>query len=280
MKELDVFARMRERVAEVDLRTVLFDDELRDWKNMCGEERDRRLARLCAVPLGSEDFTVVYSLYFRLKWLDAFKRCLPGSGAVVLEVGSGSSTNIPDALNFFDPASVYITVNMNKQLTEGLRRNTARLPVTVKIIEDDANHIRRYLSPDTVDAIVFEHSVNDVLQAILCESRGMDTTNGDWFDMLPEMIRIISGEYRNKTLARSVKAAFLSLVENCLAVLKPGGCLVMSHYMYQYDLDLGYDNALWENIIPTVRPWLRELSVGGEIPAEGFDPQWWLFYRK
>jgi predicted SAM-dependent methyltransferase len=198
----------------------------------------------------------------------------------VLEVGSGASTNIPCAMTVNDHTSKYITANMNKKLTQGLRNNTSNLPVKIKIIEDNADNIKNYLNADSVDAIVFEHSVNDVLQAILCENKGIDTTNNDWFEILPEMIKMISEDYVNRTLEHKTKTAFLSLINNCLSVLKPSGYLAMSHYMFQYDLDLGYNAELWENILPVIRPWLKELPIGKEVFVDEFDPQWWLFYQK
>ncbi|MCL2426706.1 MAG: hypothetical protein FWD05_10270, partial [Oscillospiraceae bacterium] len=217
---------------------------------------------------------------FRLKWLDAFKTCIPQNDATVLEVGSGSSVNIPNALTIFDKSATYITANMNKILTAEFRQNTASLPIGIKVIEDDANNILKHLASNSLDAVVFEHSVNDVIQAILCENKGIDTTNSDWFAILPEMIQIINAEYINQTLEQSVKNTFLSLLENCLSVLKPGGYIIMSHYMFQYDLDLGYDPVLWENILPVVRPWLSSLSTGKEVAVKPFAPQWWLFYQK
>jgi len=280
MKHLDVFETVQKRIEQTELKAVLLANELSEWNNMTDEAKTRRIRRLCTLPLCDEDFTVVYSLYFRLKWLDAFKGRIPQDGSVVLEVGSGSSVNIPNALSIFDPSSTYITANMNKKLTEGLRQNTASLPIAIDIIEDDANHILNHLAADSVDIIVFEHSVNDILQAILCESRGIDTTHSDWFEILPEMIQIIGAEYVGQTLEQSAKRAFLSLLENCLSVLKPNGYLVMSHYMFQYDLDLGYNPELWQNILPVIRPWLKELTVGEEVFADTFDPQWWLFYQK
>ena len=54
----------------------------------------------------------------------------------------------------------------------------------------------------------------------------------------------------------------------------------MSHYMFQYDLDLGYNPILWENILNVVRPWLTELTQTEEVMMSGFDPQWWVFLRK
>ena len=280
MKHLDCFENVKKRIEQADLEAVLFPNELNRWLKHTEEARNKKLQRICSVPLCDEDFSVGYSLYFRLKWLDVFKACTPQKGITILEVGSGSSTMIPEAMTINDANARYITANMNKKLTEGLRQNTAALPITIDIIEDDANNIKNHLAVNTVDAIVFEHSVNDILQAILCENNGIDTTNSDWFDILPEMIKMIGAEYVNQSLEQKVKSTFLSLINNCLAVLKPGGYLVMSHYMFQYDLDLGYHAELWQDMLPLVRPWLRELSVGKEVTFDGFDPQWWLFYQK
>jgi len=280
MKHLDNYKNVMELIRQNDLNSILFPWELKEWSNMPDEIKEQKIQRICSIPLCNEDFTVVYSVYFRIKWLDAFNKCLSCKEVTVLEVGSGSSVNIPNALTFFSKASRYITANMNKKLTEGLRQNTASLPIIIDIIEDDANNILNHLAPDSVDAIAFEHSVNDVLQAILCEKKGIDTTHSDWFDILPEMIKIIGNEYVNNTLEQSVKNEFLSLVRNCLSVLKPGGYIIMSHYMFQYDLDLGYNQELWQNMLHVIRPWLKELDIGKEASVDGFDSQWWLFYQK
>lgn len=280
MKQLDCFENVKRRIEQTDIKTVLFPTEINEWLNFTEEIKDRKLQRICSLPLCDEDFTVLYSLYFRLKWLDVLKTCTPLKGTTILEVGSGSSANIPNAMTVNDPTSTYITANMNKKLTEGLKRNTSSLPITINIIEDDANNIRNYFDTNTLDAIVFEHSVNDILQAILCEKNGIDTTNSDWFDILPEMIKMIGIEYVNQSLEQKVKDSFLSLIDNCLSVLKSNGYLVMSHYMFQYDLDLGYNDELWENMLLVVRPWLKELTIGKEVFFDGFDSQWWLFYQK
>jgi len=279
MKPRDQFDNAKWLVTQANAEAYLFPQEYADWVKMTEEERDTKLRLYCEFPLRFEDYSVVYTLYHRAQWLNAFGACGLPAGATVLEVGSGSTPNIPKALSFRDKSATYITANMNKELTQGLYRNTADLPVAIQAIEDDANHILRHLAPESVDAVVFEHSVNDVLQAILGESMGLDTTNGDWFELLPQMIVFIKEAYRDGTLEAKLKAPFLSLLQNCFAVLKPGGCFLMSHYMFQYDLDLGYDPDLWQDIIPVVRPWLAELP-GAEFTVDGFDPQWWLFYQK
>ena len=50
--------------------------------------------------------------------------------------------------------------------------------------------------------------------------------------------------------------------------------------MFQLDLDLGYPPALFEDIVPMVRPWAKELGDCQEIAIEGFDEQWWLFLQR
>ena len=280
MKHLDNYESVKEALTRNDLTSILLPWELKDWLNMPDEIKEQKIKRICSKPLCEEDFTVVCSVYFRLKWLDAFKKCLPCDEAAVLEVGSGSSVNIPNALTFFNKDSRYITANMNKKLTEELRRHTADLPIVIDVIEDDANNILNHLNPNSVDAIAFEHSVNDVIQTILCEKRGIDTAHSDWFEILPKMIQIINKEYADATLEQSVKNDFLSLIKNCLSVLKPGGYIIMSHYMFQYDLDLGYNQELWQDFLPVIRPWLKELDIGREVSVDGFDSQWWLFYQK
>ena len=280
MKNLDNFPTLKQKLNQANLNIILFPQELNEWQNFSKEEQDTKMQRICTLPICGEDFTAAYTLYFRLKWLDAFKTCTTQKSPAVLEVGAGSSTNIPNALTILDPTSKYVTANMNKKLTAEFKQNTAHLPISINVIEDDANNICKHFPPNSFDAIVFEHSVNDVLQAMLCEKAGMDTTHSDWWDILPDMIKLINAEYANQALEQSVKAEFLSLVENCLTVLKPGGYLIASHYMFQYDLDLGYNPELWQNILPQVRPWLKELTTATEEIIDEFDPQWWLFLKK
>jgi len=281
VKPLDCYEIMQKRMTQTsEVQSILFEQELIGWHSLSEEVRNDNLRRICTQPLTDKEFTEVYLWFRRIKWVDVLKACELPKGAVILEVASGSSTNIPEAMTVYDSTSKYVTANMNKRLTNELKKDTSFLPINIEIIEDDANNIGNHFDDGTFDAIFFEHSVNDVLQAIIAENTGIDTTNGDWFEQLPEMIRLISDSYTNDTLENKVKEAFLSLVTNCMSVLKPGGYMVMSHYMFQYDLDLGYNLTLWENILNVVRPWLTKLTQAKEVVTNGFDPQWWVFLRK
>jgi len=147
---------------------------------------------------------------------------------------------IPQMMARERPHSRYITANMNRILTERLRDKTKHLPVEVEVIEEDAVEIDQYLLLESMDIIAFQHAVNDVIQAILCDQEGVDTIYTDWMETLPKMISILQREVAQNTLEQHAKPAFLFLLEKLLRVLKKDGLMVMNHYMFQLDLDWGY----------------------------------------
>ena len=169
---------------------------------------------------------------------------------------------------------------MNQILMSRLREKTRNLPVEVVVIKEDAVEIDRHLPLESVDIIAFQHAVNDVIQAILCGQEGVDTVYVDWMDTLPKMISILQRETSQNTLEQHARPAFLHLLEKLFKVLKKDGWMVMSHYMFQLDLDWGYPPKLWEDFIPITREWIKELPGYIEVFFEGFDPRWWMFYRK
>jgi len=198
----------------------------------------------------------------------------------MLEIGAGASAILPKTLAAYNQGSRYITVNENRALTRAFRRKTRRLALRVDAIEGDAANAGELLPPESVDILAFEHSMNDILQAILMSQDGIDTAQAHWFQLLPAMIARMNEAYRGGEFEVALKAPFMALLHSCVAALKPGGLLALSHYMFQYDLNLGYDPWLWENMLPLVRPWLRELPGGREITLEGYDAQWWFFWEK
>jgi SAM-dependent methyltransferase len=225
-------------------------------------------------------FTAVYEAFFRARWAEALRAIHAGQELVLLEVASGDADMIPQMMARTRPHSRYITANMNRILTERLVQKTRDLPLEIEVIEEDAIKLEQHLPPESVDIIAFQHAVNDVIQAILCDQEGIDTISTDWMEMLPEMIRILQREIAQGTLAQHAKPVFLSLLENLLKVLKPGGMMVMSHNMYQLDLDWGYPPDLWDNMIPITREWIKDLPGVKEVAIAGFDPHWWMFYQK
>jgi hypothetical protein len=225
-------------------------------------------------------FTPVNEVFFRARWAEVLTAANAGKNLALLEIASGDADMIPQMMARVHPHSRYITANMNKILTERLQAKTRDLPVEVAVIEEDAAAIGRHLPAESIDIVAFQHAVNDVLQAILCDQEGVDTIDADWMETLPKMIQILQREISQNTLAQHVRPAFSSLLEKLLKVLKKDGLMVMNHYMFQLDLDWGYPPVLWEDLIPITREWIKTLPGCKEVFFEGFDPHWWMFLQK
>jgi hypothetical protein len=277
MIPLDQFEKWSKRLDELS-RQYLNEIEYLEYQSISNSEKLSQLKAILEKPIAR--FTVVNDVYFRAKWAEALRAAYRGNELILLEVASGDADMIPQMMAHTCPHSRYISANMNRILTEGLKIKTRGIPVEVIVIEEDAAKIDQYLPPESVDIVAFQHSVNDVIQAILCDQHGIDTVYTDWMDTLPKMIRILQQEIAQNTLEQHVKPAFLSLLDGLFKVLKTGGVMVMSHYMFQLDLDWGYPPYLWDNFIPITREWIRELPWSKEEFFNGFDPHWWIFYRK
>lgn len=277
MIALDSFEKWSPRLDE-NAGQVLRPDEYAAYQSLPQAERLSLLKALLEAPIAR--FTPVNEAFFRVRWAEALQAVQAGPRPTLLEIASGDADMIPQMLARTRPHSRYITANMNRILTARLRQKTQDLALEIEVIEDDAAHIERHLGAESVDVITFQHAVNDVIQAILCAQEGVDTIYADWMETLPRMIAILQREMEHNTLEEHAKPAFLSLLGGLLRVLKPGGMLVMSHYMFQLDLDWGYPPHLWENMLPITRLWFQELPGCQEVTFEGFHPQWWLFLQK
>lgn len=260
-------------------RQYLSDIEYRAYRSIPAAERLSQLKDILEKPIAR--FTAVNEVFFRARWAEVLGALHPGKELALLEIASGDADVIPQMMARACPhGSRYITANMNRLLTQSLREKTRHLPLEVLVIEEDAAEIERHLLAESVDIIAFQHAVNDVIQAILCGQAGVDTVYADWMEILPQMIAILQKETAQNTLTQHASPAFLHLLEKLLTVLKPGGLMVMNHYMFQLDLDWGYPPGLWDNMIPITRQWIKALPGCKEVFFEGFDPHWWMFFRK
>lgn len=259
-------------------RLVLTPAEFTSFLNIPEPDRQVQIAQLLQKPIAK--FSLVNEVFFRSRWAEALRMIAAPQDLTLLEVGTGDTDVIPQMMDVLYPASRYIAANMNKQLTAGLRSSLSSLQLETSIIEEDAAGIKDFLPAASVDVIAFQHAVNDVLQAILCGQRGIDTVHTNWMETLPAMICILQRELEQNTLEEHVRQPWISLLGNLRDTLKPGGWMVMNHYMFQLDLDWGYPAGLWENLIPLIRAWLPDLTGCEEKFFHGFDPQWWMFLRK
>ena len=165
-------------------------------------------------------------------------------------------------------------------MTASFKEKTAELPIKIEVIEDNAQNLESSIELNSFDVVAFEHSVNDVLYAMLGEQAGIDVANLYWFDIVQQLTDIITAAYENHTLEEKAKSGFLDLIQSCLNILRPGGYIVINHFMYENDLKRGISPELWENLLPIVRKWIHELDDGTEVTIEGFNPQWWMFLQK
>jgi hypothetical protein len=259
-------------------RQYLSDIEYQEYQSIPEPDKLRQLKAILEKPIAH--FSLVNDVYFRSRWAEVLSVAHPGQELILLEVASGDADMIPQMMARTRPHSQYITANMNRMLTDRLREKTRDLPIEIVVIEEDAKKIANFLPQESVDIIAFQHAVNDVIQAILCAQQDVDTVYTDWMDILPQMIGILQKETTQNTLEQHAKPAFLSLLKRLFEVLKMDGVMVMSHYMFQLDLDWGYPPSLWDNIIPITREWIKELPGCKEVFFEGFDPHWWIFYQK
>ncbi len=280
MKPLDNLVLWLEKLNDADATEILSDADGIEWNSLSLVEREEKLTALLQKPVA--DFSVVYRWYFRMKWAEALNKTRLKAPVSLLEIGAGDTDMLPQILarKFEHPETQYVTANMNKKLTASFKEKTKDLSVQINVIEDDAQNLEAYMKGEKFDVIVFEHSINDILQTILGERAGIDTTHSDWYTVLPQMIELIKQEYLAGTLETSVKGDLIDLLNSCLKMLKPGGYIIINHFMYQYDLDLGYQPDLWNNMLNITREWINSMDNGSEEFFEGFDQQWWMFLGK
>lgn len=282
MLSLDSVPKWTKKILESASSELLFPEELATWNRLSDSDKKRYLKKLLTEPIVFEDPWIIYDWYFRSKWSEAFTVIHPGKTISVLEIGAGGNDLIPKAVakTYPSPLSQYITANLNKELTNIFKAKTKNLPITVEVIEDDAQNIEKVFGTDAFDMVVFEHSANDVIETILADKNGIDTITSDWMEILPQITEIVNHQYQNGTLEQIVKTEFLHLISSCLKVLKPNGRIAINHYQFQYNLDIGLNPNWNENLLSIVRTWISEAKLGKEVFVKDFEPQWWMFLKK
>jgi len=280
MKPMDDLQKSILKLKAENAVDVLSDDEKNIWNNFTEIERIEFLKDLLEKPVEFDNPVGIW--YSKTKWSEALKAVTNKISLCLLEIASGANDIVPQTVArlYCHKDTVYTTVNLNKGLTDEFKRRTKQLPIKIDIIEDAAQKIEDYIGTEKIDVVVFEHSFNDIIEALLVERDGVDTINTDWLDILPEMVETVNREYLNKTLESSVKSEFLKIISSCLDVLKQDSFIIVNQFQFQYSLNVGMNPDLLENYLPITRKWITDAGLGEEIFFEGFESQWWMFLKK
>ncbi|MFW5998907.1 MAG: hypothetical protein ACOC4G_01870 [Bacillota bacterium] len=264
---------------------VLSEKAISIIEDMNEEGIIKMLEEITNVPIiySSEISGEIYRLYFISCWLQIFEKLFNNKKELkTLEIASGQSDPVPQALELYTGGrGSYTTANLNKDLTRGLKNKTANLNIEIEVIEDNAMNLHKYYQNSIFDITAFQHAINDMIQTIAAQKSGIDTVNNDWFDILPDMVKIVTGYYKNNTLKDNIYNEFMEQIKVCTKLLKKGGCLVFNTHVFQMDLDAGYPLDLYSNFVKIARKWINESSLNlKEVELKGFEKKWWLILEK
>ena len=282
MKHIDSTEKWKELINSERATDILTENEKKRWEDISKDEKNRFITALIEKPILFENPEIIYDWYFRSKWVNALECTHKKESVFVFEIGAGGCDIVPKAISkkYCHPDTTYVTATLNNEPTQLFTWNTEHEPISISVIEDDASNIKDYVGENAFDVVVFEHSINDVLETILAEKNGIDTVNNGWMDILPAITEVVNREWNGGTFEKNTKPEFLKLIKDCFDVLKPGGWIIATHYQFQYNLDIGISPKLNSELIPMVRKWISEAGLGKEFFFADFDSNWWLFVKK
>jgi hypothetical protein len=240
-----------------------------------------RLVESCGTTGGPVQANCWFDIYWTASWVHALLSAQIEPASTVLEVGAGLSTNFIRAANsLLGSRGRFVTVNLNKRLTDSFKARSRALSIRQRFIEGNARDVHEYLPPASCSFVALNHQINDIVQTIVFESNGRTTDDGDWYGMVPEMVQLIRAAQQSSAMTRVVRPQFLQIIESCVRVLKPGGVIGFNNSVTATLLRYGYDAELLGSFIPLARRWITDGIAGlHEESFVGFHPQWWLFFR-
>lgn len=202
--------------------------------------------------------------------LTVFEPCVGASDPVILAAEAHS-----------DGRARYTAINLNRPLREELRLRTAHLGSQIRVIDDDAGRLLRYLAPRSVDVVCFHHAINDILQTAVAEPRGMDTAAIDWWPHERQMIEWLAQDYRADGLVRHGRPELLQIVGAAVEVLRPGGILIFDHWAWEgHRREPWFPWDLFCDLVPLARSWIAAAGLPlTEFAIPGADARWWMFHR-
>lgn len=175
----------------------------------------------------------------------------------------------------------YATVNLNRLLRAELEAGIAHLKSTVELVDDNALCALNHFPSGSFDAACFHHAINDILQTVVAEKRGMDTATLDWWPNERRMIEWLAEDFASGGLGEQGRPELLHIVAAATELVRPGGYLMFDHWAW-----LGHREENWFpwelfcDLIPMARRWIAASSLPlRELQLSGAEPQWWMFFR-
>jgi hypothetical protein len=206
---------------------------------------------------------------------------LPRNLAVYEPCVGASDPVIIAAEAFSEGQGRYMTINLNRQLREGLQNKIGHVRMPVEVIEDNALRALELLPPNSFDVACFHHAVNDILQTAVSEPRGMDTTQIDWFPNERQMIEWLAEDAEAGRLEQRGKPELLEIIGSAARLVRPGGYIILDHWNWCSFIGVAwFPWDLFANLIPMTRQWIGESDLPlREVPLDGVDPQWCMVLR-
>ncbi|GHV14949.1 hypothetical protein FACS1894219_11530 [Clostridia bacterium] len=283
MIPLDNLDRITSKMKEQSAEDILNPSDIQQWRMLSDEGKAYALKNIISMPVGyGNPPGIIVDWFFKTRWLEALQTINLSTPASVLEIASGGTNMIPTVLSKFynHHQTTYTTINLNKNLTKEFKENTKDLRIKIDVIDDEGQKAETYFENQKIDAVVFEHSFNDIAEDMIAKKNGIDTINTIWWDILPKIIKLTNEAYTNGTYEAIIKDGFLQMLRSVLGVLKPGAFIISHQFHYQFDLDLGIMPEIWSDLICVVRKWINEENIGQEVFFDGFEPKWWMFIKK
>ena len=165
MIPLDNLNRITEKMRELNAADILTANEKTQWEQVSENEKIEALKNIISYPVGRNlKHWFMFSWFVKTRWAEALKTVNLTAPASMLELATGSSTMLPQVLAkcYSHPNTRYTSINLNKKLTADFKQNTKDLPLSIKVIEDAAQNIEEHFGEAKIDAVVFEHSFNDL----------------------------------------------------------------------------------------------------------------------
>ena len=225
----------------------------------------------------------LHDYYYSDMWEKALKNAVAENTVNVLEIASGDEDMIPRMMDkIFSIESQYVSFNMNKHLAQELYSKTNSLEISVLVMEEDIKLIPDYFGPEYFNLVIFQDSIEDIIQATLFHKEGIDIIDSVSMEVLPlDFAKIIHKELQEGILERNVKKEFLNLLSDCMDTMAHNGMMIFSQNMFKVNFDTEYSCEFCHDTLPRARKWILESDMMlQEIELGGFDRQWWMFLRK